>query len=108
LTDRPATAKWLTQEEKDFAIARIKAERVGQTEVLDKIDVPKVLKGIFSPVTLATAFIFLLNNITVQGLAFFLPTIVKTIYPKNSTIFLQLRTVPPYIVSFLVPGPQSI
>lgn len=99
LTDRPATAKWLTQEEKDLAIARIKSERVGVTEVLDKLDTPKIIKGIFSPVTMATAFIFLLDNVTVQGLAFFLPTIVKTIYPKKSTIFLQLHTVPPYIVS---------
>jgi MFS family permease len=97
LTDRPATAKWLTQEEKDLAIARVKSERVGTTEVLDKIDMPKLLRGIFSPVTLGTSFIFLLNNITVQALAFFAPTIVKTIYPHNSTISLQLHTVPPYV-----------
>lgn len=98
LTDRPATARWLTQEEKDLAIARVKAERVGTTEVLDKIDTAKVLRGIFSPVTLATAFIFLLNNITVQGLAFFAPTIVGTIYPKATIVSQQLHTVPPYVV----------
>ncbi|TVY81314.1 putative transporter [Lachnellula suecica] len=98
LTDRPATAKWLSQEEKDLCIARVKAERVGATEVLDKFDKPKFLRGIFSPVTLSTAFIFLLNNVTVQGLAFFAPTIVKTIYPKNSVISQQLHTVPPYVV----------
>ncbi|KUJ17625.1 retrograde regulation protein 2 [Mollisia scopiformis] len=98
LTDRPATARWLTQEEKDLAIARVKSERVATTEVLDRIDKPKILRGIFSPVTLSTAFIFLLNNVTVQGLAFFAPTIVKTIYPKNSTISQQLYTVPPYVV----------
>ncbi|KAK2623790.1 hypothetical protein QTJ16_006971 [Diplocarpon rosae] len=98
LTDRPATARWLTQEEKDLAIARVKSERVGTTEVLDKMDKSKTLRGIFSPVTLATSFIFLLDNITVQGLAFFTPTIVKTIYPNASLISLQLRTVPPYIV----------
>jgi len=98
LTDRPATAKWLTQEEKDLAIARVKSERVGTTEVLDGIDSPKILRGIFSPVTLCTAFIFLLNNITVQGLAFFAPTIVKTIYPKQTVVYQQLKTVPPYVV----------
>jgi len=98
LTDRPETAKWLSQEEKDLAIARVKSERVATTEVLDKLDVPKVLLGIFSPVTLATAFIFLLNNITVQGLAFFAPTIVRTIYPKSSVVSQQLHTVPPYVV----------
>lgn len=36
LTDRPATAKWLTQEEKDLAIARVKSERVATTEVLGR------------------------------------------------------------------------
>lgn len=98
LTDRPATARWLSQEEKDLAIARVKSERVGTTEVLDKIDLPKIIRGIISPVTLATSFIFLLDNITVQGLAFFLPTIVRTIYPKNTVVSQQLHTVPPYVV----------
>jgi sugar phosphate permease len=98
LTDRPETARWLSQEEKDLAISRIKAERVATSEVLDRIDKPKVLRGIFSPVTLSTSFVFLLDNITVQGLAFFLPTIVKTIYPKSTVISQQLHTVPPYVV----------
>jgi MFS family permease len=102
LTDRPETARWLTQDEKDLAIARVKSERVGATEVLDKIDTPKILRGIFSPVTLATAFIFLLDNITVQGLAFFAPTIVKTIYPTTSTVTQQLYTVPPYVAGAFI------
>lgn len=98
LTDRPASAKWLSQEEKALAIARIKSERVATKEVLDKFDRAKILRGIFSPVSLGTASIFMLNNVTVQGLAFFLPTIVKTIYPKSSVVSQQLHTVPPYIV----------
>lgn len=98
LTDRPATAKWLTQEEKDLAIARVKSERVATTDVLDKLDGPKIRRGILNPVTLLTSFIFLLDNITVQGLAFFAPTIVKTIYPLDSVVSQQLHTVPPYVV----------
>ncbi|KAH8651088.1 major facilitator superfamily domain-containing protein [Xylariales sp. PMI_506] len=102
LTDRPGTARWLTQEEKDLAIARVKSERVGTTEVLDGIDTQKLWKGIFSPLTLMTGFIFLLNNITVQGLAFFAPTIVASIYPHDSTISQQLHTVPPYVVGAFI------
>ncbi|KAI5209377.1 putative MFS transporter [Aureobasidium subglaciale] len=98
LTDRPATARWLSQEEKDLAISRVKSERVGATEVLDKFDRKKIFKGIFSPVTLGTAAIFMLNNVTVQGLAFFAPTIVRTIYPHNTVVSQQLHTVPPYVV----------
>lgn len=98
LTDRPETARWLTQEEKDLAIARVKSERIGQTKVLDGIDTRKTLRGLFSPVTILTACIFLLNNVTVQGLAFFAPTIVRTIYPRDTVVSQQLHTVPPYVV----------
>lgn len=107
LTDRPETARWLNQDEKDLAIARVKAERVGTTEVLDKLDRTKTLRGILSPATLITSFIFLLNNITVQGLAFFAPTIVKTIYPKDSVISQQLHTVPPYVVGAFFTGKST-
>jgi hypothetical protein len=67
LTDRPATARWLSQEEKDLAIARVKSENVGTTEVLDKLDTAKILRGIFNPNSMAVALIFLLDNVTVQG-----------------------------------------
>jgi len=98
LPDRPATAKLLSQDEKNLAIARVKSERVGTTSVIDKMDRKKIVKGIECPVTISTAVVFLLNNVTVQGLAFFLPTIVTTIYPDASTVQRQLRTVPPYVV----------
>lgn len=98
VTDRPETARWLSAEEKALAASRIKAERIGTTEVIDKTNRIKTYRGIFSPVTLATAWIFLLNNITAGGLAFFLPTIVRTIYPEETVVSQQLHTVPPYIV----------
>ncbi|KAK2029188.1 major facilitator superfamily transporter [Colletotrichum zoysiae] len=98
LTDRPETARWLTQEERDLCIARVKSERVGATEVIDKIDKTKLKRGMFNPVTFQIAIIFLFNNITVQGLAFFLPTIVSTIYPTYTTVEKQLHSVPPYVV----------
>lgn len=98
LADRPSTASWLSTEEKALAIARIKSERVGTTNVLDKMDKVKFLRGILNPVTLGISIIFLLANITVQGLAFFAPTVVKTIYPTASVIQQQLYTVPPYLV----------
>ncbi|KAI1189666.1 MFS transporter [Nemania serpens] len=98
LTDRPETARWLSQEEKDLAIARVKSERMAQSSVLDKPDRNKLWLGFWNPLVLSTAFIFLLNNVTVQGLAFFTPTIVATIYPTKTTIEKQLYTVPPYVL----------
>ena len=98
MTDRPETARWLSEAEKDLATTRVKSERVGATRVLDKMDTKKIWLGVMSPVTLGTALTFLCSNITVQGLAFFLPSIVKTIYPSETVIKQQLYTVPPYIV----------
>lgn len=97
LTDRPETARWLSPEEKELAVARIQSERTAGT-VLDTLDKKKLLSGIFNPVTLTVSLIFLFDNITVQGLAFFLPTIVRGIYPDLTRVQQQLRTVPPYAV----------
>lgn len=98
LTDRPETARWLSAEEKELATARIKSERVGVTEVLDKMDIRKLISGIANPVTLMTTAIYMLDNVTVQSLSFFAPTIVKGIYPDYSVVQQQIRTAPPYLV----------
>lgn len=102
MTDHPSTARWLNKEEKALAIARVKSENVGTTEVTDNMDKKKLLAGIVNPNTLATSWIFLFVNITVQGIAFFTPTIVGTIYPKETTVRKQLWTVPPYVVGVVI------
>lgn len=98
LTDRPETARWMSEEEKEIAINRVKSERLAQAVLLDKVDATKLKRGFTNPITLATAMIFLLDNITVLGISFFLPTIIRTIYPGRTTVQQQLLTVPPYIV----------
>ncbi|KAM0722483.1 hypothetical protein Q7P37_001924 [Cladosporium fusiforme] len=98
LTDRPDTARWLSSEEKELAAWRVRSERVGTREVLDKMDKKKLWRGITNPVVISTSFIFLFCNVTVQGLGFFAPTIVRSIYPERSIIQQQLFTVPPYVV----------
>ncbi|PNY29550.1 transporter [Tolypocladium capitatum] len=98
LPDRPETARWLSNEEKDVAIARLKSERIGTTELVDKFSWAKIKLGILNPVVLSTAVIFFFDNITVYGVSFFLPTIVSTIYPHRTVEEQQLLTVPPYVV----------
>ncbi|KAI1843791.1 hypothetical protein JX266_010050 [Neoarthrinium moseri] len=104
LTDRPETARWLTQDEKDLATARVKSERIAQVAVLDNFSKNKLWLGFWNPVVLVTSWVFLLDNITVQGLAFFMPTIIANIFPSTSgytSIHQQLLTVPPYIFGAL-------
>lgn len=35
-----------------------------------------------------------------QGVSLFLPTIIKALYPGMSTVEIQLRSVPPFVVAF--------
>ncbi|KAI0153542.1 major facilitator superfamily domain-containing protein [Pestalotiopsis sp. NC0098] len=96
LTDRPETARWLSQAEKDLAVARVKSERIAVTQTLDRPDAKKLWSGLSNPVTIVTGLIMLLETVTVQGLTFFAPTIIRSIYPHATVTQQQLYTVPPY------------
>ncbi|PVH70175.1 MFS general substrate transporter [Cadophora sp. DSE1049] len=98
MTDRPQSSRWLSVEEKKLAIGRVQSENIGTQQIMDKIDVSKLLRGICSPITIGTAVVFLLDNITVQGLAIFALTVVRTIYSKETVVTQQFHTVLPYIV----------
>ncbi|KAK3897589.1 major facilitator superfamily domain-containing protein [Staphylotrichum tortipilum] len=98
MTDTPATARWLTAEEKELAVARVISERPAQTEVVDKMNWAKIKVGLSNPVTIVSAFLFFCSNVSVLGISFFMPTIVRTIYPGKTRVQQQLLTVPPYVV----------
>lgn len=98
LTDRPETARWLTPEERQLVAHRVTSERLSGTVLLDNMDRKKLWRGVANPVTLATGSMYLMNAVTVQGLGFFLPTIISTIYPDASVTRQQLYTVPPYVI----------
>jgi hypothetical protein len=98
MTDRPQSARWLTVSEKAYIEEKLRAERVGSSTVLDKMDKKKLLRGVLNPVMIVTAIIFMFDSVTVQGLGFFTPTIIRTIYPGRTVVQQQLLTVPPYIV----------
>ncbi|KAH7405629.1 major facilitator superfamily domain-containing protein [Phaeosphaeria sp. MPI-PUGE-AT-0046c] len=101
LTDRPETARWLNATEKKLAIARVVSERVAATEVLDNFDKKKIIRGIVNPVVIPTAWVLLFINITVQGISFFTPTVVRSLYPTRSVVTQQLYSVPPFVAGSL-------
>ncbi|KAF5585416.1 major facilitator superfamily transporter [Fusarium subglutinans] len=102
LTDRVETATWLSPEQKELANIRIMSERVGTTEIIDKFGTKRMLRGILNPVVIPTAVISFFNFITVHGLSFFLPTIVRTIFPQHSVQNQQLLTVPPNVLGTIM------
>ncbi|KAG5917813.1 hypothetical protein E4U53_004153 [Claviceps sorghi] len=101
LTDRPQSARWLSDEERKLAVARVESERLG-SEMLDRMNRTKIVRGLFCPTTLGTALIFLFNNIAVQGLAFFAPTIIKTLFRDRTVVQLQLLSAPQYVLGACV------
>uniref|UniRef100_V5EG15 Permease of the major facilitator superfamily n=2 Tax=Kalmanozyma brasiliensis (strain GHG001) TaxID=1365824 RepID=V5EG15_KALBG len=99
LTDSISSARWLSEDEKKFLQARLKSELVGQKDLIDRTHKKLLWRGITSTTSLACAFMFLLDNIAVQGTAVFLPTTVRGIFPapRYTVIDQQLLTVPPNI-----------
>ncbi|KAK5657148.1 hypothetical protein OQA88_3205 [Cercophora sp. LCS_1] len=106
LPNGPETARWLTAEERELAVERLRAERAvhstGASPLVDKMNRVRFMRGIANPVTMSTAVVFLFDAITVQALAFFLPTIVRTIYPTETVVRQQLYTAPPYLVGVVL------
>ncbi|KAK4045895.1 hypothetical protein OIV83_006544, partial [Microbotryomycetes sp. JL201] len=98
LPNSPETCRWLTPEERKIATARLKAENVGALDLVDKIDKKVTRDALFNMTTLLNSFSFLFGNMVVQGLSFFLPSIISTMYPGLSLVERQLRTTPPFFV----------
>lgn len=106
-----------------MVIARIKAENVGSMLLIDDVKAGVIKQAVLNPTTLCMALYFCLANIPgmidrllcaaltevnttllspVQGLGFFLPSILRQIYPSITTVEIQLRTVPPYVCAMFL------
>ncbi|MCX4138940.1 MFS transporter [Paraburkholderia sp. SEWSISQ10-3 4] len=74
LTDKPADATWLANDERDWLVARQAQER----EHREAVRTFSVKEALFNPRVLAVALIYFGANATNYGLSFFLPQIVKS------------------------------
>jgi len=102
LSDSPETSRWLNESERKLASARVRAETAGSKVVVEKYKNSEVLRAMSNGFVLTMGVAFTAINISVQGLSLFTPTVIRTIYPGLTTVQQQLRTVPPYIVGFVV------
>ena len=73
LTDRPALATWLTDDERGWLEERLEEERRHKVAV-EHLSIGRALSD---PRVLACAFVYFCLNAASYGVAFFLPTIVK-------------------------------
>ncbi|GAA5967059.1 hypothetical protein JCM11641_000427 [Rhodosporidiobolus odoratus] len=96
LPGSPETTRYLTEEERKVALARLNLEHLGQTH--DKITTRAVFKAVLNPFTWLCTLGYAFINVIVQGTSLFLPTIIAGLGTYTTTET-QLRTVPPYIVA---------
>jgi MFS transporter, ACS family, tartrate transporter len=95
LTDKPADATWLADDEREWLVARQAQERK-QREAVRSFSVREAM---FNPRVLAIALIYFGANATNYGLSFFLPQIVKGFGLSN--LQTGLVTSLPYIVGVI-------
>ena len=91
LTDRPAKARWLTEEQREWLIAELAAER----RAVDGVRVYTVLQAFANLRTLALAIIWLGTGTAGLGLVLFLPQILKQL--GLSTMMIGFAAAIPYV-----------
>ena len=74
LTDKPANARWLSQEERDWLVTRQAMERQRR----EQAHTFSVMSSLVNPRVLTVALIYFGANATNYGVSFFLPQIIKS------------------------------
>ena len=92
LTDRPAQARWLEPEEREWLLAELAAERTA----VDRVRVYSVLQSLVHWRVLALAIIYLGIGTASLGLVLFLPLMLKQL--GLSTLMTGFASAIPYIV----------
>lgn len=98
MPDEAAKTRLLTPEERTLALARLEADLTVESEVRVEKTTAKLIWHSFNIHTVVCTILFIILNISFQGLSIFLPTIVNGL-GTYTRVQVQLRTVPPYVVS---------
>ncbi len=93
LTDRPAEARWLLPDERQWLQSRLEAERSNRESLVHL----SWLQSLRDPRVIALGFVYMGCNIPQYGLSFFLPQIVKA-FGGLSNFETGLITALPYAV----------
>jgi MFS family permease len=102
LPDKPASARWLTTEEKTWLQGRIDSEN---THIAKVHSTPGLMKALTDTRTLALSFVYFTNLACSYGVGFFLPQIIKAMGTSNSVAnYLSSLPFLAGIVSILVFG----
>jgi ACS family tartrate transporter-like MFS transporter len=95
MTDRPAVAKWLNSDEKEWLESELKAERA-KIETAGRLS---LLRALTDRRVLILAMIYFTSVIAGYGITFFLPQIVKGL--GHSNFVTGLLTAIPYVIGVI-------
>ncbi|THU98273.1 MFS general substrate transporter [Dendrothele bispora CBS 962.96] len=97
LPNDPRHTRLFTPEERRLALARLDADQAIETQGKKEKTTWKLIGRGFNVNTIICSILYLLVNISFQGLSLFMPTVISTL-GHFTTVESQLRTVPPYLV----------
>ncbi|MDQ0218070.1 MFS transporter [Peribacillus cavernae] len=98
LTDKPAKAKWLTQEEKDWLETELEAER----KLKSQPEKHSILQVMRNRKILLLAMVYVTINVGSYGIGFWMPQIVNDFSDQMSNTQVGLITMIPYIIAAVV------
>jgi MFS transporter, ACS family, tartrate transporter len=81
LPDKPASARWLTPEERTWLQRRIDGEN---SDIANTHSTLGLMQALMNPRTLALSFVYFTNVACSYGVGFFLPQIIKAMGTSNS------------------------
>ncbi|KAK7062528.1 hypothetical protein VNI00_000016 [Paramarasmius palmivorus] len=93
----PRETRMFNEEERALALARIDADQTVETKGVKEKTTMKLVLRSFSFTTTICSIMYMLINISFQGLSLFMPTVVATL-GHYTVVESQLRTVPPYLI----------
>jgi MFS family permease len=96
LPDGPASAKWLTAEEKRLVLDNLQRER----EALAPATETRIKRAFLHPQVLLSILVYFLHQIAFYGVTFFLPSIIRS-WGHLSELQIGLLTGLPWLAAFL-------
>ncbi|KAH8889059.1 major facilitator superfamily transporter [Thozetella sp. PMI_491] len=94
----PSQTRIFTDAERELAMARLVHDQPAIREHKENISWALIRRGVFNVNVLVGSWIYICDQITVQGLSIFTATILRLNYPGRSTVEIQLLSVPPPLV----------
>ncbi|KAI1858758.1 uncharacterized protein JN550_012508 [Neoarthrinium moseri] len=97
----PSKTRIFNDAERTLAMARLFHDQPAIREHKEKISWSLIRRGVINVNVIVGAWIYICDQITVQGLSIFTVTILRLNYPGRSTVEIQLLSVPPPLVGML-------